>query len=249
VLEAQDFQLQRLYQDLLLQTCPANQRGLIEEYWNEVALEIVSALGYVNPDVREWQDSRLVKQAIVPPPSYRSVLLDDLNGRAHFRKPPYLRHSLIECIYIHQIEDNPAILRDRSTKYTAWQAEESQRHAQALPAWNGLKKDAIPVVEAMAVPLGFKRKGRKFQYEHSTGLIQEISFDLGGHREAIDVDFVKAGIYHRDDQELRFDDFHYHLERMVPGMVLYRYSTVVQYKVLGMRARIAALLAFANTIG
>lgn len=256
-LEAQDFQSPRLYQDFLLQGCPTDQKCLIEEYWDEVALELVSALGYVRPDSREWQDRQLVEQAIVPPTPYRSVLLDDLNDRAHFRKPPFLKHSLIECIYIHQVNDNLAILQGRNAIWEAWKAEEYRRHAHSLPDWNGVKKDAVPIVEAIAVPLGFKRKGRTFHYEHSTGLILEVGFDLGGFKETTSVDFIRTSVYHRDDKALRFGDVKvfpygdcsYHLQRMVPGLSLYRHSSIVQYNVLGMQAGIAALLAFADTIG
>jgi hypothetical protein len=238
--EALGFSLHRARQDELIQFCGTECSDLLHRYWDEVALETMQSLGQGNPDGRTF----------VIMPKYRSVLLDELFAARDFVEPPFVAPPLVRCVFEHlrKVYGDQEFRENRMAFLSGLQRTEAER--LRIDPGGGIqsKKDVIPFLEQFCGGLGFEGRSRnRWQKKIGGCLVFEIGVWLGGNVFRM-WSPLKFRIFHVREPKYAFEtEGDAVLDRLVPGVHLYRrWGSDLEY-LLGVRALIELFNAIAGT--
>ncbi|MBR1201850.1 MULTISPECIES: hypothetical protein [unclassified Bradyrhizobium] len=228
--ESLGFSIHKEWQDRVIRFCGEQQAGVLNRYWDEVALETMQSLGKGNSDQRRF----------VVEPTYRSAFLDDLFAARDFVEPGFPNPPLVKSMF------------DRFKKFwfdaefRAREAEVFGRLRMAEAGQFGIepvgefvqKSDVIPFVERYCSALAFERHRGRWRRKATCGLIFEVGIELGGNRFRLKPP-LKFRIYHKDDVEYVFETEGVAvLDRLVPGVAQYFPGENATEYILGVKAQI-----------
>ncbi|MBR1123026.1 hypothetical protein JQ628_15980 [Bradyrhizobium lablabi] len=239
--EALGFSLHKVWQDEIIQFCGEQQSGLINRYWDEVAMEAMRSMGQCDSDERYFAAQ----------PRYRSSFLDELFAVRGPIEPPYRGPPLLGCLleHIKKIDTDREFRERRNLAFKRAQASEAER--LGIDTRGGLKekKDVIPFLEQFCSARGFEGRSRnRWRKKTGGGLVFEIGVWLGGNPFRI-WGRLKFHIHHVDEPKFALDVEGPHvLERFVPGAASYDYCSSDRDYVLGLRALIELFDVIAATL-
>jgi len=134
--EARGFAVHRVWQNRMIEFCGENQAGLLNRYWDEVALETMRCAGKVIPETRRFGIE----------PKYRSALLDELFAVRDFVEPPFQVAPLVRGLYEHLKKS--LFDREFANSELAFIRVQKRREGERLgikaTGWTGKKRDVLP---------------------------------------------------------------------------------------------------------
>lgn len=242
--EGLGFTIHKARQARIIQFCGEEQSGLLNRYWDEVALETMQSLGQGNPDTRGF----------VIQPAYRSVFLDELFAARDFVELPFRSPPLVKCLFARdkKIYLDLEFRENEVAFFSHLQKVESERLGIETMGWSGRKRDVIPFVEQFCTALAFERHRNRWRKKADDGLVFEVGVDLGGNPYCLGYPPLIFRIFHVDDPKYAFSIAHADVfDRLVPGVVEYARCRNTSGYVLGIKALVelfdVVLRSFGNS--
>jgi hypothetical protein len=226
--EALGFSMHKAWQNRMIQFC-GEQARLLDQYWDDVALETMQSLGKGAPDQR----------AFVIQPKYRSAFLDELFAARDFVEPAFPSPPLIKCMFERskKIWFDPKFRAREASFFDDLHSAEAERLGVQVMAWS-TKRDVIPFLEEFCGALAFQRHRNRWRKMPVGGLIFEVGVDLGGNRFRLKSPLIFR-IFHMDDPKYAFDiNGPAVLDRLVPGVGQYFPGRNASEYILGVKAYI-----------
>ena len=239
--EARGFLAHRAWQNRMIEFCGEHQADLLNRYWDEVALETMRCAGKVRSEIRYFGIE----------PKYRSAFLDELFAARDFVEPPFQAPPLIRCLYEHMKKTwfDVEFRNIESTFIKMQQKQESERLGIQTTGWTGKKRGVIPFVDHFCTVLGFKKRRNSWQKKLDSGLVFEVSLDLGGNPDRIGAPLVFR-IFHTDDPKFAFEmEGNEPFDELVYGSRLYGGAGDASDYVLGIRAYVELFDVIATSFG
>ncbi|MDA9439827.1 hypothetical protein XH98_11940 [Bradyrhizobium sp. CCBAU 51745] len=215
--EARGYSLHRAWQERVAGFCGEGQSDILNQYWDDVALETMQSLGRGDPDTRKF----------VIQPRYRSRLLDGLFlervVEEPFRAPP-----LVPCLFerYKKIYFDAAFREGETAFFRSLHERERERLGIKPTNWSGRKRDFVPFADEFCTALGFTRRRNQWLKTiadfDDDALIFEVGVDTGGNAFCIGPPIIFK-IYCENDPKFAFEITNLEtLDRLVPGVIEYK---------------------------
>jgi hypothetical protein len=240
--EALGFSLHKAWQNEIIEFCGEQQSDMLNQYWDEAAVETIQSLGQNDPDLR----------AFVIQPQYRSAFLDELFAARAPIEEPFRYPPLVRCLFEHtkRVYLDTEFRQKRIALFRSLRMAEAQRLGIDTAGGLSKKKDVIPFLDQFCRALGFEARSRnRWRKKVGGSLVFEVGVWLGGNPFRI-WSPLKFRIFHVNEPKYAFDtEGDAVLNRLVPGMHVYGgWGNNLEY-VLGVRALIELFNVIAGTFG
>lgn len=239
--EARGFLVHRAWQNRMIEFCGEGQADLLNQYWDEVALETMRCAGKVRSEMRYFGIE----------PKYRSAFLDELFAARDFVEPPFQVPPLIRCLFEHLKKTLfDADFRNSEIAFIRIRKkQESERLGIQTTGWTGKKRDVIPFIDEFCSARAFQRRRNRWHKNLSCGLVFELSTDLGGSPYCTQMPLIFR-IFHAEDLKFAFElGGNEPFDQLVYGSRLYGGGGDASEFVLGVRANIELFDVIAASLG
>lgn len=239
--EARGFLVHRAWQNRMIEFCGERQADLLNRYWDEVALETMRCAGKVRSEMRYFGIE----------PKYRSTFLDELFAARDFVEPPFQAPPLIRCLFEHLKKTwfDAEFGRSEAAFIKKQRKQESERLGIRTTGWTGKKRDVIPFIDEFCSAQAYKRRRNRWHKNLNSGLVFELSTDLGGSAYCTQMPLIFR-IFHADDPNFAFElGGNEPFDQLVYGSRLYGGGGDASGFVLGVRANIELFDVIAASFG
>jgi hypothetical protein len=223
-LDARGFALPARYQQIVAALCPEPDKAGLNQYWDEMARELVLSGGRANSWLRQ-----------VPDGAYRSQYLDDL-ARSQLLSRDLPLHPCVRAFHEKTME-NREIYREIVQRLDIEKQRDIENIGVSPYEWTGSEDDVYSILGQMFKDKGFSRKRDEFIRHTELGLSFRVFMGAGRNARAILVPLTFSIFM----PECAGEVCYFRPEDLVPGYQFYYAFRSVEAGLLGFQAYVEFL--------